>query len=104
MGFFHSFTQLTAAGVTPALNVGELSTHILQYTVAAINTNVVLRFEGSADGTNFFNLSGDNVDVTVVANGTNAFVYDGRVNYVRGRFVSESGGTAVTVDFVYTGR
>lgn len=104
MGFFHAFTQLTAAGATAALNVGDLSTHILQYTVAGINDNVVLRMEGSVDGTNFFNLSSEDVDVTVVANGTNAFVYDGRVNYIRGRFVSESGGTDATVDFSYTGR
>lgn len=104
MGFFHPFTQLTAAGATPALNVGDLSEHVLQYTVGAINDNVVLRCEGSNDGINFFNLSSEDVDVTVVANGTNAFVYSGKVNYIRGRFVSESGGTAATVDFVYTGR
>lgn len=104
MGFFHAFTQLTAPGATASRDVGDLSTHILQYTVAGINDNVVLRMEGSVDGTNFFNLSSEDVDVTVVANGTNAFVYDGRVNYIRGRFVSESGGTAATVDFSYTGR
>lgn len=104
MGFFHAFTQLTAAGTTASLNVGDLSEHVLQYTVAAINDNVVLRMEGSVDGTNWFNLSSENVDVTVVANGSNAFVYSGKVNYVRGRFVSESGGTDATVDFSYTGR
>lgn len=104
MGFFKAFTQLTAAGATASLNVGDLSEHVLQYTVADINDNVVLRMEGSLDGTNFFNLSSENVDVTVVANETNAFVYDGKVNYIRGRFVSESGGTDATVDFVYTGR
>jgi hypothetical protein len=104
MGFFHAFTQLTAAGVTTALNVGDLTEHVLQYKVAAINDNVVLRMEGSVDGTNFFNLSSENVDVTVVANETNAFVYSGKVNYIRGRFVSETGGTDATVDFSYTGR
>jgi hypothetical protein len=104
MGFNLPFTQLTAPGVTISRNVGELSEHVLQYTVAAINTNVVLRAEGSNDGTNFFNLNVDNADITVTANETNAFVYKGKVNYIRGRFVSEAGGTAATVDFNYTGR
>jgi hypothetical protein len=78
MGYFHAFTQLTAAGVTSSVSVSDFSEHILQYTVAAINDNVVLRMEGSIDGTSFFNLSSENVDVTVVANETNAFVYSGK--------------------------
>ena len=73
-------------------------------TVAAINTNVVLRAEGSIDGENFFNLSESNADTTVTANGTNAFTYRGKINYIRLRFVSESGGTDATVDAAYTGR
>lgn len=104
MGMFLPFAQLTAAGVTAAIGCGDFTEHVLQYTVAAINTNVVLRAEGSIDGENFYNLSESNVDTTVTANGTNAFTYSGKINYIRLRFVSESGGTDATVDAAYTGR
>ena len=105
MGNFLPFAQLTAAGVTAAIGCGDFSEHVLQYTVAAINTNVVLRAEGSLDGTNFFNLSKSDADTTVTANGTDAFVYIGKgINYIRLRLVSESGGTDATVDSQYQGR
>ena len=104
MGMFLPFAQLTTAGVTAAKGCSDFEEHILQYTVAAINTNVVLRAEGSIDGENFFNLSESNADTTVTANGTNAFTYRGKINYIRLRFVSESGGTDATVDAAYTGR
>lgn len=99
----YAFTQLTAPGATDALEVKSLRYHTLAYTVAAINTNVVLRAEGSIDGTNWFNLDGTDSDTVVTANGTNAFVFFGNLSYIRGQFVSETGGTAATVNFRYLG-
>lgn len=99
----YTFTQLTAPGATDALEVKSLKYHTLAYTISAINTNVVLRAEGSLDGTNWFNLDGGNNDVTVSSNMTDAFVYVGNLTYIRGQFVSETGGTAAKVNFVYSG-
>ena len=104
MGMFLPFAQLTAPGVSEAKGCSDFTEHVLQYTVAGITTNVVLRAEGSIDGENFYNLSESDTDTTVTADGTNAFTYTGKINYIRLRFVSESGGTAATVDGKYTGR
>jgi hypothetical protein len=62
--FFYP-AALTTAGTTSTCIVSDQdtagSTNVgFQVTVATIGTNVVVRFEGSLDGTNFFNLgSGD---------------------------------------------
>ena len=98
-----TFTQLTAPGATDALEVKSLKYHTLAYTITAINTNVVLRAEGSLDNTSWFNLDGGNNDVTVSTNLTDAFVFFGNLSYIRGQFVSETGGTAAKVDFKYSG-
>lgn len=98
-----TFTQLTAPGATDSLEVKSLKYHTLQYTTTTIDTNVVLRAEGSIDGTNWFNLDGQDTDITVSSNTTNAFVFFGNLSYIRGNFVSESGGTAAKVDFRYSG-
>lgn len=98
----YSFTQLTAPGTTDALQVKTVTNHTIAVTVAAIDTNVVVRIEGSLDGTNWANLS-DVGDTTITGNGTEMFFFKGKLNYIRGNFVSESGGTAATVNFVYSG-
>jgi hypothetical protein len=92
------WAQLTAPGATAAFSTVGYKRITAAYTVAAINTNVVLRLEGSMDGTNWFNLSSTNTDTTVTANGTNAFNVEAAVDQVRLNFVSESGGTAATID------
>jgi hypothetical protein len=94
----NTWAQLTAPGVTAAFSTVGYKRITAAYTVAAINTNVVLRLEGSMDGTNWFNLSSTNADTTVTTNGTNAFNVEAAVDQVRLNFVSESGGTAATVD------
>ncbi len=62
-------TSLTAAGTTSSV---EVNAHAVtfQVTVSDIGTNVVVRFEGSLDDTNFFNLDEDATDTTITANGT----------------------------------
>ena len=86
-------TSLTAAGTTQSIKV-QASEITFQVTVSSIGTNVVVRFEGSLDNTNFFNLDEDAEDTTITANGTTGFSLSGTpVEYVRLRLVSLSGGT-----------
>ncbi len=94
-----TFTQLTAAGSTTAVNIQEKNCILFQVVVAAINTSVTVRVEGSNDNTSWANLDDGAVDTTYNANGTYQLSKDGvKVKYVRFTFVSEVGGTAVTLD------
>ncbi len=84
-------TALTAAGTTAATEV-KASEVTFQVTVTNINTNAVVRFEGSLDNTNFFNLDQSGTDTTITANGTYGFALNGMpVTHVRLRLVSLSG-------------
>jgi len=87
-----SLETLTATGVTAAQKTtgAYLS---FQVTVSDIGTNVVIRIEGSLDGTSYFNLSENEVDFTLTANGTYGYVLFAPVQFVRLRLVSISGGT-----------
>ncbi len=94
-----TFTQLTAAGSTTAVNIQEKNCFTFQIVVAAINTSVTVRVEGSLDNSSWFNLDDAGVDTTYNANGTYQLSKSGvKVKYVRFTFVSEVGGTAVTLD------
>ena len=66
-------------------------------TVASVDTNVIVSFEGSLDGTNYVTLLANR---TITANGS---TYESVINkpfkWIRPKFVSESGGTAATVTF-----
>jgi len=97
-----TFTTLAAAGSTASTFIGGFTELVWQYTIAAINTTVVVRAEGSLDDSSWFNLEADSevagyVDTTIIANGTYSFHWAGQVNFVRFRCVSESGGTDVTI-------
>lgn len=96
-------SQLTAPGVSAWIPTGKALYHTIAVTVAAINTNVVLRVEGSVDGTTAFNLSDTETDTTITANGTKAFVFSGALTHIRVNFVSESGGSNATVNARYLG-
>lgn len=86
-----ALTSLTAAGTTQSLKVNAQAV-TFQVTVTNINTNVVVRFEGSLDNTNFFNLDQSSADTTITANGTYGFALNGMpVEHVRLRLVSLSG-------------
>lgn len=104
MGSYLNLDTLSAPGVTAALPVSAYQEHVIQCKVTNVNTNVVLRIEGSNDGTNFFNLSETEEDTTITADGTYGFKYSGLVEYIRVRMVSEDGGTDVTVTSTYSGR
>lgn len=91
-------TQLTAPGSTPARSMAGYSKAYIQVVITNINTNVVVRIEGSNDGTNWANLSANNSDTTFTTNGTYAFQYQGCPANIRTTFVSETGGTAAVLD------
>ena len=84
--------SLSSAGVTSAqLTTGATLT--FQVTLADVGTNVVIRFEGSLDDTNYFNLNATNTDTTLLANGSTAYYLMAPVSFVRFRLVSITGGT-----------
>ncbi|MCG3179659.1 MAG: hypothetical protein BIFFINMI_02000 [Phycisphaerae bacterium] len=101
-GCANNWSVLTAPGAASSYELPIwASDHVLAVTVASINTDVTVRFEGSLDGTNWFPLA---ADLVITANGTQAIAASGTVPaYVRGNFVSETGGTAATVTFKYRG-
>ena len=95
---FSAETQLNATGTTAAQDVTQFNYLTYQYKVASIGTSIVVRMEGSVDGTNWFNLSPTNTDTTITANGTYAFIASGVALYrVRFNLVTITGGTP-TVD------
>lgn len=99
---FAAEPQLTAPGSTQALDVTAFPRVHCQYVIASINTNVVVRLEGSNDGTNWSNLAQGEVDTTRTTNGVFSFITTAPLFRVRFTFVSESGGTAATIDVRFT--
>jgi hypothetical protein len=71
--------------------------HSMFVTVTNINTNVVVRLDGSVDGTNYAPvISGQ----TITANGTYFYgLQNTPLKNIQPVFVSESGGTAAVVSF-----
>jgi len=104
---FYSPAALTTAGTTGTFVVADqnsagTSSVGFQVTVASIGTNVVVRFEGSLDGTNFFALAAS--DTTITANGTTGYSFSNfPLKAIRGRLVSILTGTP-TVTFVMSAK
>ena len=100
---FAAETQLTAPGTTSTLDITNYSNAVVQFTVAAIDTSVDVRPEGSINGgTTWFSLLSNDVDRQLTANGEYAFVLSQDIvaplNAIRFNFVAEAGGTAATID------
>jgi hypothetical protein len=109
MSFFEGYQQtvfffpsiLTAPGVTETYDVyttNYLSTrnYTLIATVQNIDTNVVVRLEGTLDGTNY----GALISNTITENGTYAYNVSGfPVKKIRGNFLRRVGGNNATVTF-----
>jgi hypothetical protein len=104
--FFYP-TALTATGTTTNLDVAvqdvvAATTFGVQVKVASVGTNVVVRVEGSLNGTDFFNL--DASDKTLTSNGVYFYNYTDRpLKTIRGNLVSISAGTP-TVTFVISAK
>lgn len=73
-----------------------------QYVVAHIDTNVVVAYEGSLDGTNWTNLDEDG-NTTVTANGAYMFHVTGisSIPYHRINIVSCQGDSTTTIDATF---
>ena len=93
---------LTAPGDGPSYAVDQPNRHApknigFYVTVVSVNTNVVVRLDGSIDGTNYAQLI---TDQTITGNGTQYYgLANTPVKYVKPVFVSESGGTTAVVTF-----
>jgi hypothetical protein len=101
---FVTLDALTAEGVTEnGLSYGAQAI-TYQVTVADIGTSVVIRFEGSLDGVNYFNLEQNNADYTITANGTTGYCLSGcPVNYARLRLVTITGGSPSVATLIGAG-
>ena len=100
----YQWTQLAAAGSTPALDVSTYQDHQFVIVVTAIDTSVDVRAEGSFDGSNWFNMDDASADTQYTANGTFMMHKDNfRTKWVRFTFVSEVGGAAALLDVSYVG-
>ena len=92
---FFTDTTLSAPGDGTVLQVASnnffaTKSYTLTVTVADIDTNVVVRLDGSIDGTNYAPIIAAQ---TITANGTSVYsVADRPVKFVKAVFVSESGG------------
>jgi hypothetical protein len=109
MSFFEGYQQtlffnpcaLSIPGVTESYEVyvtNYLSTrnYTLMVTVQDIDTNVVVRLEGSTDGTNY----GAMISNTITENGVYAYNVSGfPMRRVRGNFLKEVGGNNARVTF-----
>ena len=109
MGYFEgyqqtlvrNFSELTAPGVTEPVDVlvtNYLSTrnYTLIATVTNIDTSVVVRLDGSIDGTEY----GPLISNTITENGTYPYFVNGSpVGFLRGNFLRETGGTNAVVKF-----
>ena len=103
-------TQVSSAALTtPNATTDTFETkgflnHTFIYTIAGVSNNIVLRPQGSRDGTNWFHLDDSEADSTFTANGT---YIDHKANFTlhkaRILFVSESGATTATGNVTYTG-
>ena len=99
-----TFTQLTAAGSTAVVNTEDYHNHTFSITLAAVNTSVDVRIEGSLDNSNWFNMDDTGNDTQYTTNGTYLIHKPNfKTKYVRFTFVSEVGGTAATLDVTYMG-
>lgn len=103
---FFNAGELTAPGTTTPVevflnNLFSTSDYALVVTVTNINTNVVVRLDGSIDGTNY----GPLISNTITANGTYVYNITGcPMRYIRGNFLSESGGTNAVVTISFSAR
>lgn len=100
LGIIHTETLLTVPGVTASRSFDTYTNALFTYLVSSINTSVVVRIEGSNNGTDWINLdpSGDKV---VIANGLDFYQLVGITPaFMRFNFVSESGGSSATIAVV----
>jgi hypothetical protein len=93
---------ITTPSVSTKYDVSDYRFHSFLYTVSNINTNVVMRIEGSIDGTNFVNINDSDLDTTITSNTT---VLDHKptfkIKYLRAKMVSKSSVNSTPSVIVY---
>jgi hypothetical protein len=98
---FSTATALTATGTTSDVPSVGAEDFVIQVNVSSIGTSVVVRIEGTLDGTNYFNCDAGG-DTTITANGSTAFsLQNVPLRAIRGRLVTITGGTP-SVEFVFS--
>jgi hypothetical protein len=103
---FFNAGELTVPGTTAAISVYDnnyfsTSDYSLVVTVTNINTSVVVRLDGSIDGTNY----GPLISNTITENGTYVYnIGDCPMKFIRGNFLAETGGTSAVVTMSYSAR
>lgn len=85
-------SALTTVGSTPSRSMSNYSLLTYQATISGVGTNVVVRVEGSINGSSWFNLSPTNADTTITSNGTYGFSFGGKLSSTRFTLASFSGG------------
>lgn len=93
--------QLTAPGVTAYSKVqpGSIGEYGYKVVIASINTSLVLRVEYNNASTG--SAISRSEDIAITANGTYIIPIFASEAFSRLNFVSEVGGTAVTVDAIF---
>ena len=90
-------TQLTAVGLSSAVDVAAYKHHTVQYIIANVNTSVDINVSGSLDGNDYFDL--ESSDVQKTGNGTFYLNYKNLpLAKLKFEVAAEAGGTTVTVD------
>ena len=103
---FFQAGELTAPGTTTEVLVYEnnyfsTNDYTLIATVTNINTEVVVRLDGSIDGTNW----GPLISNCITKNGTYVYNITGSpVRHIRGNFFAETGGTDAVVRISFAAR
>lgn len=103
---FFEAGELTAPGTTTAVltyenNYFSTKDYTLIATITDINTQVVVRLDGSIDGVNY----GPLISNCINKNGTYVYNITGSpVKYIRGNFFSETGGTSAVVRLSFAAR
>jgi len=103
---FFNGPEMTAPGTTTEVLVYEnnyfsTNDYTLVATVTNINTNVVVRLDGSLDGVRY----GPLISNTITQNGTFAYnIGNCPMKYIRGNFFAETGGTDAVVRLSFSAR
>jgi hypothetical protein len=87
-----AFDVLSTPGVSENAIGYSASAISFQIDVTGVGTNVVIRFEGSLTGVNYYALSTDG-DTVITADGTYGYLLNAPGRFVRIRFVGSTGGT-----------
>ena len=99
------YELLTTPSTTAAINAVDNVSHGFQYITTGVSTNVIVRSEGSLDGSNWFMLDDNGTPLTITSN-TNKYEFKSNapLGLVRVTWVSKSGaGTTPNIGVYYRG-